>query len=142
VPSIVIEVCGEPKAKGRPRFSRKTGVAYTPAGTRSYENLLRAAGQDAMKGEPPLICAVTLRMAAIMSVPTSWSQKKQKLALGGAIRPTTRPDADNLLKTVSDALNGVVLRDDKQIVDVHVSKHYGTRPLVRVEIERIPGSPG
>lgn len=35
-----------------------------------------------------------------------------------------RPDADNLLKFVNDALNGVVWRDDSQIAWVMYTKTY------------------
>ena len=33
---IVIEIAGEPRGKGRPRFAR-SGHTYTPAATRAYE---------------------------------------------------------------------------------------------------------
>jgi Holliday junction resolvase RusA-like endonuclease len=136
VPSIIIEVAGKPMGKGRPRFARGTGVAYTPAETRTYENLLRAAAQDAMNGSPPLDCAVVLHMTATVPVPQSWSKKKQAQALSGALRPTTKPDCDNILK-LSDALNEVVFRDDKQIVEARITKHYGERPSLRVEVEQV-----
>lgn len=131
---IAFEVCGQPRGKGRPRFSRKAGVAYTPPETRTYENLLRAAAQDAMAGRAPLDGAVILHLTATMPVPQSWSKKKQMQALSGAIRPTTKPDCDNILK-MTDALNEVVFRDDKQIVEARITKQYGERPSLMVEIE-------
>ena len=33
-------VPGKPQGKGRPRFSRKSGTAYTPSKTRDYERLI------------------------------------------------------------------------------------------------------
>ena len=131
---IAFEVTGSPRGKGRPRFLRKSGMAYTPAQTRTYENLLRAAAQDAMAGAPPLDCAVRLVMTATMPVPTSWSNKKRAQALSGEIRPVVKPDADNLLK-MADALNHVVFHDDRQIVEARIIKFYGDRPSLRVEIE-------
>jgi Holliday junction resolvase RusA-like endonuclease len=131
---VAFEITGSPRGKGRPRFLRKSGFAYTPAETRSYENLLRAAAQDAMQGAPPLDCAVRLKMTAIMPVPASWSNKKRALALAGEIRPVVKPDADNLLK-MADALNQVVFHDDRQVVEARVVKCYGDRPSLRVEIE-------
>jgi Holliday junction resolvase RusA-like endonuclease len=130
---ISFEVAGKPRGKGRPRFARRTGIAYTPAETRSYENLLRAAAQDAMNGSPPLDCPVILHMTATVPVPQSWSRKKQAQALSGAIRPTTKPDCDNILK-MTDALNQIVFRDDAQIVEARVTKRYGERPSLTVEV--------
>ena len=133
---IAFEVVGAPRGKGRPRFLRKSGFAYTPEQTRTYENLIRAAAQDAMNGAAPLDCAVVLRMHATMPVPTSWSKKKQAAALAGTIRPVTKPDADNLLK-LTDSLNEVVFKDDRQIVEAQITKTYGERPSLRIEIDRL-----
>ena len=131
---IAFEVTGSPRGKGRPRFLRKSGFAYTPAQTRTYENLLRAAAQDAMAGAPPLDCAVRLQMTATMPVPTSWSKRKRAQALAGEIRPVVKPDADNLLK-MADALNQVVFHDDRQVVEARIIKRYGERPALAIEIE-------
>jgi Holliday junction resolvase RusA-like endonuclease len=42
--------------------------------------------------------------------------------------PCVRPDAENLLKHQLDALNGVLWKDDAQIVDLRVRKVYGSKP--------------
>jgi Holliday junction resolvase RusA-like endonuclease len=131
---IAFEVTGSPRGKGRPRFVRRTGIAYTPTQTRTYENLLRAAAQDAMKGAAPYDGPVRLQMMATIPIPTSWSKKKRALALAGEIRPIVKPDSDNLLKMM-DALNEVVFHDDRQIVEARVAKRYGERPSLAVEIE-------
>ena len=44
----------------------------------------------------------------------------------------TKPDIDNALKTVLDALNGVVYEDDKQVADVQMQKHYGRENAIRI----------
>jgi Holliday junction resolvase RusA-like endonuclease len=120
---IRIELAGEPK--GKARFTR-AGIAYTPAGTRSYETSLRYAAQQAMRGNPPLEGALILDVEAHMPIPSSWSGKRQRMAEQGLILPITRPDFDNLLKTV-DALNRVVWRDDSQIIEVRCRKRYSER---------------
>lgn len=130
---IVIEMLGEPKGKGRPRFSRKNGVAYTPAATRSHENALAIMAAQAMRGRVPLQGPLAVTVVACCPVPRSWSGVQQKRALAHAIRPTTRPDADNLVKML-DALNRIVWRDDAQIVHLEVSKHYSDRPRTRIEV--------
>ena len=54
--------------------------------------------------------------------------------LDGLIRPTKKPDWDNIGKVVCDALNGIAYRDDAQIVDSMVRKFYGEVPRVVVII--------
>jgi len=130
---ITIELPGEPKGKGRPRFSAKSGTVYTPPQTRSYEAQLKTVAAVAMRGQLPLDGAVGVNMHAIMSIPTSWSKKKQRQAVEDRIRPTTRPDADNLVKML-DSLNGVVWSDDKQIVQLTIMKFYGLRPRMCITV--------
>lgn len=38
---------------------------------------------------------------------------------------TARPDIDNLVKAVTDALNGILWKDDSQIVSLSAEKRYG-----------------
>lgn len=35
-------------------------------------------------------------------------------------------DVDNLVKTVMDSLNGVVWKDDDQVIELKAKKHYTT----------------
>lgn len=133
---IVVELAGVPEGKGRPRFARKTGHAYTPAKTRSYEGALRLAAQDAMAGAIPLLGPVRVTVDAHFPVPQSWSAKKRAAALLGATRPTTRPDWENIAKML-DAFNEVVWRDDAQVVEGRITKRYSDRPRLRIEVERI-----
>jgi len=130
---IIIELAGAPEGKGRPRFVRATGLAYTPAQTRKYESHLRLAAQDAMGDRPALEGPVCVTVVASFPVPTSWSGKKQRAALAGMIRPTIAPDADNLLKML-DSFNLIVWKDDRQIVDARIIKRYDARPSLRVEV--------
>lgn len=140
--TIVITLAGAPEGKGRPRFrafqGRKGQVfasAYTPAKTRKYEDALRFAAQQVMGKRAPLACPVSIVVHADMPVPASWSEKKRQAALRGEILPTTKPDWENIAKTL-DAFNQVVFVDDKQVVDGRVIKRYSEKPLLRVEVAR------
>lgn len=135
---IVIELPGVPVGKGRPKFVKATGIAFTPAKTRSYESHLRLAAQEAMGARPPIDGPISIMMAALLPVPKSWTQKKRAAALLGIVRPTSKPDADNYLK-LSDALNEIVFRDDSQVVEATVRKAYSDRPLLRIEIRELNG---
>lgn len=132
---ITFTIPGEPVAKGRARsFIRAGHVAhYTPDKTARYENLVKLAAQQAMVGEPPIDGPVALVVRAFLSIPQSWSQKKQRSAATGEITPTKRPDLDNIVKAIKDGANGVTWKDDSQVIDVIASKRYG-QPRVEVEV--------
>ncbi len=55
--------------------------------------------------------------------------------LENVIRPTKKPDADNILKIIADSLNGVAYYDDSQIVTGTVRKYYGETPKVYITIK-------
>jgi Holliday junction resolvase RusA-like endonuclease len=130
---ILIRLAGEPKGKGRPRFVKQTGRAFTPAATRSYEAALRFAAQEAMAGRAPLEGALRVEIRAGFPIPASWSKYKRESAALGTIRPTVKPDADNLAKML-DALNEVVWRDDKQAVSVLIEKRYSVTPDLTISV--------
>jgi Holliday junction resolvase RusA-like endonuclease len=133
---IVIELAGEPMGKERPRKG-KNGHFYTPAKTRAYEASLQWAARLEMKSKKPLSGAVKASVTAILPVPVSWPAEKRAEALLGLLRPTGRPDGDNLIKAAFDALNGLVWNDDAQVVEARVSKVYGKNPGIRIEVAAI-----
>ncbi|MCY8507703.1 RusA family crossover junction endodeoxyribonuclease, partial [Bacillus atrophaeus] len=65
------------------------------------------------------------------------SKKKKESAEKGLLRPTTKPDVDNYVKGVKDALNHLIYKDDSQVVDLKVSKFYSEEPRVEVIITEI-----
>ena len=131
---IQFTIPGRPRGKGRPRFVRATGHTYTPAETRSYEALVRAIAFDAMKGRPPIQGAVRLYITAIFDVPKSWSKKAKTAALHQEEFPVKRPDIDNCGKGVLDGINGIVIKDDCQVVGLNILKRYGEIPGVLVSV--------
>ena len=82
-------------------------------------------------------CAVELDI--FVSVPASWSIKKRAMALSGGLHPTKKPDVDNVEKAVFDGMNGIVWRDDVQVVDVVKRKRYSETPGVYVRVMEIQG---
>jgi Holliday junction resolvase RusA-like endonuclease len=136
---LTFTIPGNPVGKGRARVSRRGGFArlYTPEKTANYESLVAMAGQQAMAGRPVIEGAVTVNMRIAVQIPASWSKKKQAAALAGQVYPTTKPDIDNVEKAIFDGLNGVVWKDDVQVVSVVKSKWYGDVPGVEVSITPI-----
>lgn len=110
--------------------------AYTDSDTRKYEDQLRAVAALEMGRREPFDFPLSVRVEALMPIPTSWSLKKQLLAEEGAIAPTTKPDADNIVK-MCDALNKVVWRDDSIIVNLLIIKQYSLTPKLRIEVRKL-----
>lgn len=127
-------VHGEPKGKGRPRFT-KTGHAVTPKDTVIYENLVRMEYLNQC-GETkfPDDAMLDIRIKAYYTIPQSKPKKKKELMRAGIIRPTKKPDMDNCIKIIADALNKIAYHDDAQIVDCQVRKFYSDDPRVEVRI--------
>lgn len=132
--TLRFEVPGEPRGKGRPRFVKKNGIAYTPKETAQYENLIVLACRETMGDRAPLGCPVFLTVHAHFAIPPSKSKKWKARAAQGQEPVVKRPDLDNILKVVCDALNGVAWKDDKQVYFATTSKFYGLRPRLSVEI--------
>jgi Holliday junction resolvase RusA-like endonuclease len=134
--SVTFVVPGQPQGKGRPRVGKIGAHArmFTPAKTVAYEGLIAHEARVAMAGGPLMAGACACRVAIDCQVPASWSGKKQRMALAGEVFPTTKPDADNVLKAIFDGCNGVVFKDDVQVIDVNVRKRYSATPGVRVFI--------
>ena len=126
------------RGKGRPRFGTVRGQAraFTDSKTRSAEAWVRSRAADAWTGAP-LDGAVSLRLEIGVPVPASWSKRKRADALAGAIWPTCKPDLDNVLKLVGDALNGIIWADDKQIVRAEVSRRYVEAPRTLITVAEV-----
>lgn len=57
--------------------------------------------------------------------------------LNNEINPTTKPDTDNIAKSILDSLNGIAYKDDKQVVKLTVEKRYDEIPSVSVWISEV-----
>jgi Holliday junction resolvase RusA-like endonuclease len=133
---IQIHLAGAPK--GKAAMSSRNGVRYLPSSTRDYMTALRLAAQEAMIThglEELLQGPIAVVVRADLPVPDSWSKKKKGLALDGTMRPTAKPDADNIAKMM-DAFNGVVWHDDKQIAELYIRKDYSEKPGLTVTVSR------
>ena len=130
-------VLGDPIGKGRPRFRRvgEYTQTYSPARTVNYETLIKleyhAQCEDYMFDAN---AALGVMITAYKPIPKGTSKRKTLQMLNHVIRPTKKPDWDNIGKIVCDALNKVAFHDDSQIVDGIVIKRYSEQPRLEVEI--------
>jgi Holliday junction resolvase RusA-like endonuclease len=140
---IVVALRGEPEGRRRhrsrmvfPKDLKKKPFIHEypdPAGV-AYETALALAAKVAMAGKRLLEGPIAIKVTAVMGVPTSWSNAKRDRALSGVLRPTTKPDFDNILKQV-DAFKSIVWRDDALVVEASIIKAYGEEPELIVEIK-------
>lgn len=137
---VTFHVPGKPQGKARARTVHSPNVnhtlSYTPEKDLLYENLIKnrflnqAGGFYIERGN-----SVTLRIVARFLPPKSTSKKKQQQMLEGDILPLKKPDMDNIVKVVADALNGVAYHDDTQIVLVEAKKVYSAIEGLDVTVE-------
>lgn len=132
---VKLVIPGDPKGKGRPRYSRKSGCVYTPSDTKGYESLVELLYRQKYGNRMfPKGVALDLRIKAYIQIPSSDRLEIKAKKLSGEIRPTKKPDWDNIGKIVADALNKVAYYDDAQIVDSQIRKFYSDNPRVEILI--------
>ena len=130
---IKLIIPGEVIPQLRPRFRRRGNYVqtYDPAKCRDYKDYIRRLASECYK-DKPLDGAVEVKILIHRHTPKSFGKTKMAMALAGALRPTTKPDIENLSKGILDALNGIVWRDDAQIVRLEVEKWYSDQPRAEV----------
>jgi len=132
---------GDPVPKGRPKFSSRAGFmrTYTPKKTVDYELQVKAAAQEAMGATEVLETPVGVYLYIRLPIPQSYSKKRKEACLSGKEKPIKKPDIDNLAKSILDGINGVIWKDDSQIVSLHITKVYasgtGVDVLIKEELE-------
>ncbi|GIQ67425.1 RusA family crossover junction endodeoxyribonuclease [Xylanibacillus composti] len=135
---IRFTIYGEPVAQGRPRASTAGGFVrmYDPKKSRDYKDYVRLAAAD--HAPPELLQGpLAVMVIAYRSIPKSFSKRKAAAAEAGEIFPVSKPDADNYLKGVKDALKGVMWVDDSQVVDAYARKRYSIKPRIEVIIRQL-----
>lgn len=120
---------GTPVAQSRPRFARRGNhaMAYDAAPARDYKAWVRACAVQAMGETAPVPRDIPLgiRVEIFLARPKSRTPKRYPL-------PTVKPDCDNVLKGIQDALESICYMADQQIVSATVTKRYATTPGVSV----------
>jgi Holliday junction resolvase RusA-like endonuclease len=124
---------GKVKAKERPRFNGK--FVYTPKGTLKSE---QGIAKSFIKQYPDFRPLTGYLSADIIIGyrPAKDTTKKELNRLLDEIYCDKGGDADNIIKSVFDSLNGVAYVDDKQIVKFSVVKIYSAEHYVEIVINK------
>lgn len=131
---ISFTIPGQPVPKGRPKFARRGSFvqAYTPEKTASYENLVKLHAAQAMQGAAPMVGPLALDLMLFVAIPKATTKRDRARISVGAFHPTKKPDLDNVLKAITDAMSGIVYEDDAQIVRITTAKVYSDTPRAEV----------
>lgn len=137
-----INVLGEPMGKQRPRatsFGGHTHI-YTPSKTLSYEARFAHEFKEKYPEAKPLTGPIRVEVVAFFGLKKADYNSKGEPNKHGMAKlndeeaPTKKPDADNILKSVLDGLNGIAFVDDSQAVSIAVTKVYALTPSVAVTV--------
>ncbi|MFT7880952.1 MAG: RusA family crossover junction endodeoxyribonuclease [Sulfurimonas sp.] len=120
---IFIEI--KPKAAPRPRVTRRG--TYNPRDYTDYKSTIALVAKQKFTKKDT---ALAMQIDFFFKKPKSWSKKKKE----NPPYHTFKPDVDNLIKGVKDALNGIAYRDDAQVVSVHGRKQYADRDGIMIEV--------
>ena len=132
---VEFTIDGEPVGKARPRMNTRTGKAYTPDKTRMYEDYIKLLYRSQIKHYFEGYVKLTIK--AFYGVAKNDSKKKKEDKLSNILRPSKKPDIDNVVKLIADGLNGIAYKDDTQIIEIYATKFYSDKPRVEVIIEDI-----
>lgn len=147
---------GPPQGKARARTVRGfygRSTTYTPAKTVVYEGAIRSAFRDAAKTQrggkdtalvqdEPVIgkgVPVRIRIEAFYKPAARTTKKQYILIQAGRLFPLRKPDIDNIVKAVADALNGVAYKDDAQVTEIVASKSYSHEEGLKITVSTVAG---
>ena len=127
-----------PKGKERPRATNKGGFShiYTPRSTMEYERKIAECFLES-GGTVFEHKYIKISVKAYFPIPKN-TRKSERLLLETDLVPyDKKPDVDNVVKSVMDALNNVAYIDDKQVVSLKAEKFYSKYPRLVIVIQEV-----
>jgi len=143
--SLIFIVPGPCVPKGRPKASAIRMGTFakinmrTPEKTVTYESNVYQRCVEAMETQhiKPMTGQLRVRIMVYKKIPKSMRKRDLPNARAGWLLPTTKPDLDNQIKSLIDAISGVICGDDAAICEIRARKRYddgeGERAIVMVE---------
>jgi Holliday junction resolvase RusA-like endonuclease len=132
--SIVIPGC--PIAKKRPRFFRRGGLVGTYNAQETEEGrAMQHLHRGLPEGWTPIDGAIRVWALFEMPIPKSASKKAKIGMQSNEIPHTKKPDLDNLVKFVKDCANGILWRDDSQVIRIEAAKRFSDNPRTQILID-------
>lgn len=128
---LILEVSGRPMPWKAPYVTKKG--AFSSHTNRKHEIQWQLKSQF---NQEPWEGAISLKLSFFFAPPKNTSFVKKRQMLSNVIHFTKRPDASNLEKLLCDCGNGILWNDDSQIINLEVSKLYGTKEKTLIMMSR------
>lgn len=119
------------------RARRKGDHYYNSDELTAFKKAVGFIANTAMGNKPLMTGPVRMDIYATFTPPKSTAKKRLPEIYGKPF--TSRSDFDNHIKAISDALNGVVYKDDRQVAHGSIERWYGPQDGFRVTITRLEG---
>ena len=129
------EVPGELVGKERPRVHMYTGRVYTPGKTQHSQFMKKQYFKLKYPRDEMLEGRLSINIIAYLKIPKSTSKAKVEEMLENKISPTKKPDVDNIAKSILDAMNNFVFKDDNQVSKISVEKRFALEEKAVIEVE-------
>ncbi|UQD53323.1 RusA family crossover junction endodeoxyribonuclease [Bacillus methanolicus] len=127
---IPVEPMGAVRMTGRGKFIKPNAQRYL-----AYKELIQWHVKQQLKRQNTLTGALEVEIRFTMPIPESWSKKQRAAAIGEY--HVKKPDADNLVKGVFDAMNKIAWKDDNQVAKITAIKIYGENPGIEITIKEL-----
>lgn len=120
-----------PKATPRPRSGRN-GIFYVKGAKdnkKYFQKFMEKQDIDIITTPTKFYCT------SYFPIPNSMNAVEKVCAEMGLIRPTSKPDWDNVAKAYCDMCQGFLIYDDSLIVEGVSKKYYSVKPRIEISIE-------
>jgi crossover junction endodeoxyribonuclease RusA len=134
--SIRFVVRGLPVPQGSTRVWMVQGKPITTSsvkGLGAWRRLVADVAQGYAPAAGPWRGPVRVELCFGLPKPKSAPKKKR-------VWPDKRPDLDKCVRAVLDAITGILIADDSQVVGLHACKDYGA-PGVEISVSRVEEVP-
>lgn len=128
--TVNVKPMGAVRMTQRSKWEDPTAQKYL-----SYKSVIGLEARKHIKS--PLTGPVQAIIIFYYPIPGSWGKKKQEQARKGYISPTVKPDLDNCVKGVYDALNKIAWKDDNLVITTMAKKLYSDDPRIEIKIEEV-----
>jgi len=130
---IQFVVYGVPQPQGSTRAFMRPGMKFPIVTSDNPKNKpwrqeTASCAMIAMSGKPVWEGAVSLTVDFYFDRPKA--QKK-------ALYKTTKPDVDKLVRSIADALTGIVFGDDARVVQMTCRKAYGSPARAEIQVREL-----
>ena len=116
------------------RRGKQRNARITDPKARAHKEKVAEIVRKLYRGEPwtgPVVIGLT----AVFAIPQSWPKRVRQAAIEGRVWHIADPDLDQLVKQIMDAIKGIVVVDDNQLVGFErCAKRYGTPERTEVRL--------